>query len=35
VRESAKELKFVRANLSDAAVRLVPHGCEQELVARC
>lgn len=35
VRESAKELKFVRANLSDAVVRLVPHGCEQELVARC
>jgi CubicO group peptidase (beta-lactamase class C family) len=35
VRESAKELKFVRANLSDAAVRLVPHGCQQELVARC
>jgi CubicO group peptidase (beta-lactamase class C family) len=35
VRESAKELKFVRATLSDAVVRLVPHGCEQELVARC
>ena len=35
VRESAKQLKFVRANLSDAAVRLVPHGCHQELVARC
>jgi CubicO group peptidase (beta-lactamase class C family) len=35
VRESAKELKFVRANLSDAVVRLVPHGCQQELVARC
>jgi CubicO group peptidase (beta-lactamase class C family) len=35
VRESAKQLKFVRANLSDAAVRLVPHGCQQELVARC
>ena len=35
VRESGKELKFVRANLSDAVVRLVPHGCEQELVARC
>ncbi len=35
VRESAKALKFVRANLSDAAVRLVPHSCEQELVARC
>jgi CubicO group peptidase (beta-lactamase class C family) len=35
VRESAKQLKFVRANLSDAAIRLVPHGCRQELVARC
>ncbi len=35
VRESAKQLKFVRANLSDAVVRLVPHGCQQELVARC
>jgi CubicO group peptidase (beta-lactamase class C family) len=35
VRESAKQLKFVRANLSDAVVRLVPHGCKQELVARC
>jgi CubicO group peptidase (beta-lactamase class C family) len=35
VRESAKELKFVRASLSDAVVRLVPHGCQQELVARC
>jgi CubicO group peptidase (beta-lactamase class C family) len=35
VRESAKELKFIRANLSDAVVRLVPHGCQQELVARC
>lgn len=35
VRESAKELKVVRANLSDAVVRLVPHGCKQELVARC
>jgi CubicO group peptidase (beta-lactamase class C family) len=35
VRESGKELKFVRANLSDAVVRLVPHACEQQLVARC
>ena len=35
VRESAKELKFVRANLSDAVVRIVPHACEQQLVARC
>jgi CubicO group peptidase (beta-lactamase class C family) len=35
VRESLKELKVVRATLSDAAVRLVPHSCTQELVARC
>lgn len=35
VRESLKELKVVRAALSDATVRLVPHGCDQELVARC
>lgn len=35
VRESVKELKVVRAALSDATVRLVPHGCPQELVARC
>jgi CubicO group peptidase (beta-lactamase class C family) len=33
--ESVKELKVVRATLSDATVRLVPHGCQQELVARC
>ncbi len=35
IRESIKELKVVRAALSDATVRLVPHGCGQELVARC
>ncbi|MFL5517986.1 MAG: serine hydrolase domain-containing protein [Gemmatimonadales bacterium] len=35
VQESLKELKVVRAALSDATVRLVPHGCTQELVARC
>ena len=35
VRESLKELKVVRASLSDAAVRLVPHGCTQQLVSRC
>ncbi len=35
VRESIKDLKVVRAALSDATVRLVPHGCTQELVARC
>jgi CubicO group peptidase (beta-lactamase class C family) len=35
VRDSLKELKVVRTTLSDAAIRLVPHGCNQELVARC
>jgi CubicO group peptidase (beta-lactamase class C family) len=35
VRESVKELKIVRAAVSDATVRLVPHGCTQELVAGC
>jgi CubicO group peptidase (beta-lactamase class C family) len=35
VPESLKELKVVRAALSDATVRLVPHGCHQELVALC
>lgn len=35
IRDSLKELKTVRASLSDATVRLVPHGCKQELVARC
>jgi len=35
IHESVKELKVVRAALSDATVRLVPHGCRQELVARC
>jgi serine-type D-Ala-D-Ala carboxypeptidase len=35
VDESVKELKTVRASLSDAAVRLVPHTCGQELIAKC
>ncbi len=35
IRDSVKELKLVRASVSDATVRLVPHTCEQELVARC
>jgi CubicO group peptidase (beta-lactamase class C family) len=33
--DSMHGLKTVRASLSDAAIRLVPHGCTQELVARC
>jgi CubicO group peptidase (beta-lactamase class C family) len=35
VPDSQRELRLVRASLSDAAVRLVPHTCEQQLVARC
>jgi serine-type D-Ala-D-Ala carboxypeptidase len=35
VRDSLHRLRYVRAELSDAAIRLVPHGCQQELVAQC
>ncbi len=35
VRESLKELKLVRTAVSDAAIRLVPRACDQDLVARC
>jgi CubicO group peptidase (beta-lactamase class C family) len=34
-RDSLKGLKAVRTELSDAAIRLVPHTCAQELVSRC
>ncbi len=34
-RDSLKELKLVRTEVSDAAIRLVPHACAQDLVARC
>ena len=34
-RDSVKGLKVVRTELSDAAIRLVPHTCPQELVTRC
>lgn len=34
-RDSLKGLKVVRTALSDAAIRLVPHSCPQELVSRC
>jgi CubicO group peptidase (beta-lactamase class C family) len=34
-RNSQHALRRVRASLSDAAIRLVPHGCQQELVAQC
>ncbi len=33
--DSMKGLKAVRTELSDAAIRLVPHSCAQQLVARC
>jgi CubicO group peptidase (beta-lactamase class C family) len=35
VSDSMHRLRNVRADLSDAAIRLVPHACQQELVARC
>jgi CubicO group peptidase (beta-lactamase class C family) len=35
VDNSMHRLRDVRADLSDAAIRLVPHACQQELVARC
>jgi len=34
-RDSVKGLKLVRTEISDAAIRLVPQVCAQELVARC
>ncbi len=34
-RDSLKGLKAIRTAMSDAAIRLVPHGCAQELVSRC
>jgi CubicO group peptidase (beta-lactamase class C family) len=34
-RDSLKGLKVVRTELSDAAIRLVPHACGQELVSTC
>jgi CubicO group peptidase (beta-lactamase class C family) len=34
-RDSLKALKAVRTELSDAAIRLVPQVCGQELVSRC
>ena len=35
VRNSLHSLRDVRVELSDAAIRLVPHTCQQELVAQC
>jgi CubicO group peptidase (beta-lactamase class C family) len=33
--DSMKGLKALRTEMSDAAIRLVPHSCAQQLVARC
>jgi CubicO group peptidase (beta-lactamase class C family) len=35
VRNSAHGLRSIRTGLSDAALRLVPHACQQDLVAQC
>jgi CubicO group peptidase (beta-lactamase class C family) len=35
VRNSAHSLRPIRTELSDAAIRLVPHACQQDLVAQC
>ena len=35
VRDSLHRLREVRVELSDAAIRLVPHACQQELIAQC
>jgi len=35
VRDSLHRLRDVRVELSDAAIRLVPHACQQELIAQC
>jgi CubicO group peptidase (beta-lactamase class C family) len=34
-RDAAHRLRSIRTDLSDAAIRLVPHACQQELVAQC
>jgi CubicO group peptidase (beta-lactamase class C family) len=33
--DSLKGLKALRTEMSDAAIRLVPHSCAQDLVSRC
>jgi CubicO group peptidase (beta-lactamase class C family) len=35
VRNSAHSLRAIRTDLSDAAIRLVPHPCQQELIEQC
>lgn len=34
-KDSLHGLRSVRADLSDAVIRLVPHACQQELIAQC
>jgi CubicO group peptidase (beta-lactamase class C family) len=34
-RDSVKDLKAIRTEMSDAAIRLVPYSCAQELVSSC
>jgi CubicO group peptidase (beta-lactamase class C family) len=34
-RDAVHRLRSIRTELSDAAIRLVPHACQQELVAQC
>jgi CubicO group peptidase (beta-lactamase class C family) len=34
-RNASHGLRVIRTELSDAAIRLVPHACQQELIAQC
>jgi CubicO group peptidase (beta-lactamase class C family) len=34
-RDAVHRLRSIRTELSDAAIRLVPHTCQQELIAQC
>lgn len=34
-RDAVHRLRTIRTELSDAAIRLVPHACQQELIAQC
>ena len=34
-RDAVHRLRSIRTELSDAAIRLVPHACQQELIAQC
>jgi CubicO group peptidase (beta-lactamase class C family) len=35
ISDSAHRLRSIRTGISDAAIRLVPHACQQELVSQC